>query len=63
MSNATETKRPVGRPQSFPGQATKMAGFNLPVETLALLAEAAKSREVTQNTLVERALRSYLRNR
>jgi hypothetical protein len=63
MSNATETKRPVGRPQSFPGQSTKMAGFNLPVETLALLAETAKSREVTQNTLVERALRSYLRNR
>lgn len=62
-TETTEAKRGRGRPQSFPGQETKMSGFNLPVATLELLKAGAKAREVGQNTLVDRALRAYLRER
>lgn len=70
MSTQTETKQ-RGRPASFT-QPTKMAGFNLPLETLAMLAAAVTKRNesrkegvsrVNQNTLVDRALRAYLRDR
>lgn len=63
MPTSTETKRGRGRPRSFPDQQTKMAGFNLPVATLELLQEGARSRGVTQNALVDRAIRAYVRNR
>lgn len=63
VSSNTEVRRGRGRPRSFPDQQTKMAGFNLPVETLELLQEAAQARGVTQNALVDRAIRSLLRNR
>jgi len=66
MTSSTSTsteKRGRGRPASFPGQETKMAGFNLPVSTLNMLAAGAAAREVTQNTVVDRALRAYLRSR
>lgn len=62
-SNTTETKRSRGRPRSFPDQVTKMAGFSLPVDTLELLQAGAQARGVTQNALVDRALRAYLRSR
>jgi hypothetical protein len=71
MTNATETKRGRGRPASFPNQETKMAGYNLPVETLDLVTEAVEKRNkdrgnkprINQNQLVDRALRAYLRQR
>lgn len=72
MANATEVKRGRGRPESFPGVETKMTGFNLPVSTLELLSEAVVKRNkarkegvsrVNQNTLVNTALRAFLRNR
>ena len=63
MSTSTEVKRGRGRPASFPNQDTKMAGFNLPTATLELLATGAKARGVTQNAVVDRALRAYLRSR
>ena len=65
MSSNTETevRRGRGRPKAFPGVETAMAGFSLPVETLALLKTGAKAREITQNALLDRALRAYLRAR
>lgn len=64
MSNSsTETKRGRGRPASFPGQETRMAGFNLPTATLKRLAEGAETRKVTQNALVDRAVNAYLRRK
>lgn len=63
MSNVAEVKRGRGRPKSFPNVQTKMAGFNLPVETLELVSKTAEQREIPQNVIVERALRAYLRNR
>lgn len=62
-SNTAEVKRGRGRPAAFPNEETKMAGFNLPVGTLELLAKGAADREVTQNTLVNRAIRAYVRGR
>jgi hypothetical protein len=61
MNTNVETKRGRGRPATFPNKATKMAGYNLPVETLELVRKAAAKREVNQNLLVDRALRAYLR--
>lgn len=66
MSNTnteTEVKRGRGRPASFPDTATKMAGFNLPLTTLDSLAAGAKARGITQNALLDRALKAYLRPR
>lgn len=63
MSQVAEVKRGRGRPKSFPNVETKMAGFNLPIETLELVQKVAEKRELPQNVLVERALRAYLRNR
>lgn len=63
MTSATETKRGRGRPQTFPGQKTRMAGFNLPVDTLDLLSASAESRDKTQNAIVDAALRAYCRKR
>ena len=72
MTNSTETKRGRGRPCSFPGQETKMAGFNLPVATLELLTAAVEKRNTNRkegqgrtncNLVVDRALRAYLRDR
>ena len=63
MPTNTEVKRGRGRPRSFPDQTTKMAGFALPVETLELLQEGARSRNIPQNALLDRAIRSYLRSR
>ena len=63
MTNSTEIKRGRGRPKSFPNTETKMAGYNLPIETLELVTKAAAKREVNQNILVDRALRAYLRER
>lgn len=61
-STATQTQtRGRGRPASFPDQETKMAGFNLPVTTLELIAKGASKRGVNQNILVERAIRAYCR--
>lgn len=61
MTTATETKRGRGRPASFPNTDTKMAGFNLPEATIELLKKGAERREVTQNILVDRAIRAYVR--
>lgn len=64
MSNsATQTKRGRGRPASFPGQETRMAGFNLPVSTLERLSAGAEKRGITQNALVARAVEAYLRRK
>lgn len=63
MSNVAEVKRGRGRPESFPNQETKMAGFNLPVATLDLVKQTSEKRSMPQNILVERALRAYLRTR
>lgn len=62
-TTATEVKRGRGRPPAFPGQKTKMAGFNLPQETLELLSKTATERELTQNAIVDRAVRAYCRTR
>ena len=62
-ATTTEVKRGRGRPPAFPDAKTKMAGFNLPVETLELLSATAKSRELTQNAIVDRAVRAYCRTR
>lgn len=62
MTNETETKRGVGRPSAFPENVTtKLAGFNLPVESLAKLKAAAADRKIPQNLLLNRAIESYLR--
>lgn len=70
MSQAIEVKRSRGRPASFPNTKTRMAGFNLPVDTLDRLSKATETRNakkadgapsVTQNTLVNRAILAYLR--
>lgn len=62
MTNSTTIeKRGRGRPASFPNTETKMAGYNLPVETLEMVTKAAAKREVNQNILVDKALRAYLR--
>jgi hypothetical protein len=61
MNVSTETKRGRGRPATFPNQETKMAGYNLPTDTLEMVRKAAAKREVNQNLLVDRALRAYLR--
>ena len=63
MPTNTETKRGRGRPRSFPDQQTKLAGFALPLETLELLQEGARTRGIPQNALLDRAIRSYLRSR
>ena len=64
MSNSsTQVKRGRGRPAAFPGVETSMAGFNLPDTTLARLAAGAKSRGITQNALVARAIEAYLRRK
>ncbi len=64
MTNATvEVKRGVGRPATFPGQETKMAGFKLPIETLERLATRAEEKGLNQNDLVNRALTAYMRDR
>lgn len=63
MANQTEVKRGRGRPKSFPGVKTKMAGYMLPTTTLDLVSEAAATREINQNILVDKALRAYLRTR
>lgn len=60
-SQVAEVKRGRGRPESFPGVETRMAGFNLPVTVLEKLAVGAKKREITQNALVAKALEAYLR--
>lgn len=65
----TETKRGRGRPESFPGVETKMAGYNLPVATLKLVTSTVEKRNkdrgskprINQNQLVDRAIRAYLR--
>lgn len=62
-STNTEVKRGRGRPASFPNLETKMAGFNLPLATLESLAAGAKARGITQNALLDRALKAYLRPR
>lgn len=56
-------KRPRGRPRAFPDQKTRMSGFNLPVETLEMLSAASEARKLTQNAIVDRAVRAYLRVR
>jgi hypothetical protein len=56
QGNATEVKRGRGRPASFPGQETRVAGFNLPIETLDMLAAEAETRGVTQNAVVAKAI-------
>jgi hypothetical protein len=62
MSNATEVKRQRGRPSAFPADIdTKMAGFKLPTATLQMLAKGAAKRELTQNAIVDRAIRAFLR--
>lgn len=77
MSNQTETevKRGRGRPASFPElgkEGVQMAGFNLPVSTLETLDKAVETRNaarkegqprVNKNTIVDRAIRAYLRDR
>ena len=63
MNTNTEVKRGRGRPQSFPNQDTKMAGYRLPTSTLDLVTKSATKREINQNILVDRALRAYLRER
>jgi len=61
MSNSTEVKRGRRRPKSFPNAETRMAGFNLPVATLAKIVAAAAKRGTNQNILLDRAVNSYLR--
>lgn len=64
MSNSsTQVKRGRGRPRAFPGVETRMAGFNLPDATLQRLAAGAKTRGITQNALVDRAINAYLRRK
>jgi hypothetical protein len=63
MPTVTEVKRGRGRPASFPNQETKMAAYCLPITTLESLQAGAKARGITQNALVDRALRAYLRSR
>jgi len=66
MTQETEIKRGRGRPESFPGQKTKMVGYNLPVETIELLQAEVERRNanrkpdqptVNLNTIVDRAIR------
>lgn len=60
---ATEVKRGRGRPSAFPGQETRVAGFNLPVEVLDMLASEVGVTKETQNAIVAKAIQRFVSDR